>query len=243
VSVHPIKTKQAAEPDGRAGLAKAITDAKRQRSSLAEVSEVRSRTEESLARAAEKLEVATAAIEAAKTADCDDAIRKGGKTINIASLKAARAHVSDCQDEFDVASAAHARVQEDVRAAVEAVATADSAIFVERNKLISGLVKQLVDEGNELRRRLHARTVQLNMLLTVAAAEPAFDQPIPDALRVRLNAERSAAIAEARDLIRAFMVARPDAGDQAAADAASAKLRDELGKLIVDPSTELSKEK
>ena len=132
------------------------------------------------------------------------------------------------------------RVQEDVRAAVEAVASADSAIFVERNKLISALVKQIVDDGNDLRRRLHVRTALLNTLLIVAAEEPPLDQPIPDAQKIKGQGERSAAIAEARELIKTFMMARPDAADQAAADAASKKLREQLGKLIVDPGSEVS---
>jgi hypothetical protein len=240
VTVHPIKAKQTDVPDERVGLVKALAEAKRHRSNLVQVSEMRSRTEECLARAAAKLETATAAIEAAKTADCDDAIRKGGKAIGIAGVKATRAHATDCEDEFAVAQAAHARVQEEVRAAAEAVASADSNIFTERNKILSALGKQIVDEGNDLRRRLHIRTTLLNTLLTVAAEDPQFDNQISDTLRVKFNAERSAAIADTRELIKNFMTTRPGAADQPAADEAAKKLRQQLGKLIENPNAEVA---
>jgi hypothetical protein len=175
-----VNIKQTAEPAReRAGLSKAIGEAKRKRDVLLTHRGHMSRSEEYLQTCSKKVESAAEAVTVAKQTDVADIVKSlqsGGKVTGLAAIRSARQAESEAQDEFDNATAAHKRLGDDMRAITEAVALATNEVHVRRGELISGFIKELIDEGERLRQREHVVKCLLSSLTAAAGEVPALER-------------------------------------------------------------------
>jgi hypothetical protein len=237
-----VNIKQTAEPAGeRAGRSKAIADAKRKRGVLLTHHEHLSRAEEYLQACSKKVEQAAEAVTVAKQTDVADIVKSlqsGGKVAGIAAIRSARQAESEAQDEFDNATAAHKRLSDDLRTIPEGVALATNQVHTERNKLISDLATQLVMDGEALRRRTYVVKSLLSTLLAASTEAPVLE--VSEPVKLRCQSERDQPVAEARELVKSFMLANVTDADRAAGETAAQQLRFQLSKLLEDASTEIS---
>jgi hypothetical protein len=238
-----VPLKEAAEPASeRARLSKAISDAKRKRDVLLTHREHMSRAEQLVAQTAAKVEAATAGVETAKALDADDIVknlRGGTKVVGMAAVRAARQAEADARDEYDGAVIAHKRLGDDLRIIAEGAALAANEIHVRRGELISGLIKELVAEGERVKQREYVITCLLSSLTAAAGEVPVLEQ-MSEPIRIKCAADRDAVVAEAKELVKRFMLANVTDADRAVGEAACQKLGLSLNWLLEDPAAELS---
>lgn len=238
------------EPDmpavtGRNALANAISELKRKRSALLVSVGMLDQADANITDAATKLEDAGKAVTAARAADTADAVgglRKGLKgAVGTAAIKQARQYEDDCRDSFDVATAAKASVHAELITLAEAAALADNAVHVERNRLIANFIKDVIAEGEKLRRQVHVCKCVLTALITTASEVPPLDHQdqISVAARAKCAAEREAVVAADREAARLFLATNLVDTDRSTGEAAAQRLRAQLNQLLEDPSIEL----
>jgi hypothetical protein len=208
--------------------------------------EMQARADEYVRQCAERLEAATAAVQTAKSVDAGDVVehlKRGAKgTVGFAASRAARQAERDALDECDSAALAQQRVNTELLTLAEQAALSDNVTFIERNRLIADYIKQLIAEGESVRRRDYVIKALLSSLLAASAEVPVLDHDgqLSEPAKIRCQAERDQPVAEARELAKQFMLANVREADRVAGEAASQRLRFQISKLLEEPNTEIT---